>query len=319
MTIHEVNANVYSHFQMLWHRNGCYTTKWSFTFYVSCGLTSACCLTLLSVLNKVSKTCSISSRLPAIFLGKTTYYRLLRRAKATHWTTLFRATLSRVVNQHSQHSCELNTVETVIVVPSGRRCPAVIVWDFLSKKNWVLLSLVCFLGPAIPYWFFFNVFHRLVNMSLRTKCTVVLCDREEITPLMLLPSVSIISNLPPFNVTCGICVRNIICGPKCVERGYYGQGCDSVVGPNLIDHQWIFPNTSVARKRLSSILSALLSIQLSHPQRWEDNCRICHCCFTQPYFLDIVFGVAVIGYTLLVTKIALQNSFRPHPQQAETQ
>jgi hypothetical protein len=149
MTIHEVNANVYSHFRIMWHRNGCYTNQWSFTYYVSCGLTSACCLTLLSVLNKVSKTCSISSRLPAIFLGKTTYCRLLRRAKATHWTTLFRANLSRVVKQHSQHLWENNTVEVVIAVLSGRRRPTVNVFDFLSKKNWVL---------GISHSFFLSMF-----------------------------------------------------------------------------------------------------------------------------------------------------------------
>lgn len=165
MTIHEVNANVYSHFRILWHRNGWYTNKWSFTYDVSCGLTSACCLTLLSVLNKVSKTCSIPSWLPAIFLGKMTYYRLLRRAKATHWTTLFRANLSRVVKQHSQHLWEWNMVEAVIEVPSGRRRPTVIVFDFLCKKNRVLLSLIRFLGPAIPYSFFLRGFHRLVNFT----------------------------------------------------------------------------------------------------------------------------------------------------------
>jgi len=108
MTIHEVNATVYSHFRTLWHRNGWCTNKWSFTYYVSCGLTSACCLTLLSVLNKVSKTCSISSRLPAIFLGKTTHCRLLRRAKATQWTTLF-APIFRALSSSIANTCANRT------------------------------------------------------------------------------------------------------------------------------------------------------------------------------------------------------------------
>jgi len=54
---------------------------------------------------------------------------------------------------------------------------------------------------------------------------------------------------------------------------------------------------------------------LIETQVFHANCRICHCYFTGPYSLHLVFGVAVIGNALLFTKIALQNSFRPHPQQ----
>lgn len=37
---------------------------------------------------------------------------------------------------------------------------------------------------------------------------------------------------------------------------------------------------------------------LAETEVFNDFCQICHCCFTQPYSLDLVFGVAVIGYTV---------------------
>jgi hypothetical protein len=39
---------------------------------------------------------------------------------------------------------------------------------------------------------------------------------------------------------------------------------------------------------------------------FDDFCQICHCCFTHPYFIDLVFGVAVIVYTapMLVTVLS---------------
>jgi hypothetical protein len=76
-------------------------------------------------------------------------------------------------------------VVVVLIVPSGHKLPLVVVLDFLSKKYWVLLSLIHFVISCFP------------QPCISGPCIAACFVCQFIITVSCISSVHLVSGLPP--------------------------------------------------------------------------------------------------------------------------